>query len=84
MIPARLDAPEPGWTTSADVVIVGGGYIGVLTRTGGGFHLDNDAARARLLEERSRLDNTSSELVSATTIVLRNAFTVAGSSLAAS
>ena len=28
-IPARLDAPEPGWTTSADVVVIGSGIAGL-------------------------------------------------------
>ena len=29
MIPSRLTAPEPGWTTSADVVVVGSGIAGL-------------------------------------------------------
>ena len=29
MIPSRLVAPEPGWTTSADVVVVGSGIAGL-------------------------------------------------------
>ena len=28
-VPARLAAPEPGWTTSADVVVVGSGIAGL-------------------------------------------------------
>ena len=30
-LPARLCAPEPGWTTRADVVIVGSGIAGLTT-----------------------------------------------------
>ncbi len=29
MIPSRLEAPEPGWTTSADVVVIGSGIAGL-------------------------------------------------------
>ncbi len=29
MIPSRLAAPEPGWTTSADVVVIGSGIAGL-------------------------------------------------------
>ena len=29
MIPSRLTAPEPGWTTRADVVVVGSGIAGL-------------------------------------------------------
>jgi L-aspartate oxidase len=29
VIPSRLTAPEPGWTTSADVVVVGSGIAGL-------------------------------------------------------
>ena len=29
MTPSRLTAPEPGWTTRADVVIVGSGIAGL-------------------------------------------------------
>ncbi|MGZ5399372.1 MAG: L-aspartate oxidase [Nocardioides sp.] len=28
-IPSRLEAPEPGWTTSADVVVIGSGIAGL-------------------------------------------------------
>ncbi|HQV91636.1 MAG TPA: FAD-dependent oxidoreductase, partial [Phycicoccus sp.] len=28
-IPRRLTAPEPGWTTSADVIVVGSGIAGL-------------------------------------------------------
>src|SRR6476659_1208659 len=30
-IPRRLVAPEPGWTTSADVIVVGSGIAGLTT-----------------------------------------------------
>jgi L-aspartate oxidase len=30
-LPARLAAPEPGWTTSADVIVVGSGIAGLTT-----------------------------------------------------
>ena len=29
MIPGRLTAPPPGWTTSADVVVIGSGIAGL-------------------------------------------------------
>ncbi len=29
MIPSRLEAPEPGWTTRADVVVIGSGIAGL-------------------------------------------------------
>src|SRR3954467_13680337 len=28
-VPGRLDAPEPGWTTTADVVVIGSGIAGL-------------------------------------------------------
>lgn len=31
MIPARLAAPDPGWTTRADVVVIGSGIAGLTT-----------------------------------------------------
>ncbi len=30
-VPARLDAPAPGWTTAADVVVIGSGIAGLST-----------------------------------------------------
>ena len=30
-IPGRLVAPEPGWTSSADVIVVGSGIAGLTT-----------------------------------------------------
>jgi L-aspartate oxidase len=29
LLPARLRAPEPGWTTAADVIVVGSGIAGL-------------------------------------------------------
>ncbi len=31
MIPRRLTAPEPGWTTGADIVVIGSGVAGLVT-----------------------------------------------------
>ncbi|MEV0401691.1 L-aspartate oxidase [Actinoallomurus sp. NPDC050550] len=31
MIPRRLTAPEPGWTTDADIVVIGSGIAGLVT-----------------------------------------------------
>ncbi|MCW2774409.1 MAG: L-aspartate oxidase, partial [Nocardioides sp.] len=28
-VPGRLTAPEPGWTTTADVVVIGSGIAGL-------------------------------------------------------
>src|ERR671913_71851 len=35
-VPGRLVAPEPGWTTSADVVVVGSGIAGLTAALGPG------------------------------------------------
>ena len=39
-VPGRLVAPEPGWTTTADVVVIGSGIAGLTAAL--------DAARAEL------------------------------------
>ena len=38
-VPGRLLAPEPGWTTTADVVVIGSGIAGL-----GGEEAPGDAA----------------------------------------
>ena len=56
VIPTRLDAPAPGWTVTADVVIVGSGIAGLSTALG---YLERAGARRVVLVTKERISTGS-------------------------
>jgi L-aspartate oxidase len=60
-LPARLTAPEPGWTRETDVVVIGSGIAGLVTalRIASGPLPDSGGGRRVLLVTKALLDEGS-------------------------